>query len=467
MPLSRLIRRGHTFANATVCFGTDTMRDRDKAWGYACLFSFLLAFCAPGSGMAMTLTLQQVLAPTDFGRTIDSVAIPGAPNKQLLLNQQTGAIGVYDSSDNSVTPFLPAMEIDGSTLPTSGNVGAYSLALAPDFSTSGKFYVSAAIVDQNVLVEYTANPTLLTVDPTTQRRVMTIDHPSDGTTASNHYGSAISFDADGMLLMTTGDSDAPFAPGTLNPSQDVTDRLGAVLRINPNGDDFGSDPLNNYAVPSDNPDFGPGSAPELYAIGLRNPLKGKFDPVTGHFLVADVGEDNREEISVVTAGANLGWPGLEGTLALGGDLSLAGILTDPLYEYQHGTGPFEGISVTGGLIYHGSLGLLDGRYVFSDFGPFPTTGTAPLWSFAFDVSTMTISELTKWTLLFDGGGSFDHALGFGQDGNGGLYLFDFDGDVFAVTPAVVPIPAAFPLFATAIAAIGFFGWRRRTLAEAA
>ena len=92
--------------------------------------------------------------------------------------------------------------------------------------------------------------------------------------------------------------------------------------------------------------------PGLWAIGLRNPFKAKWDDGTGRYFIADVGEDRQEVIDLGAAGANYGWSAFEGpipgpsALPPGGG---AGTLTDPLYAYDHGFDPFEGFSVTGGL----------------------------------------------------------------------------------------------------------------------
>lgn len=405
---------------------------------------------------AGTLSLQAIL-DRPFAPVVDVVAVPGTDDRTFVLNLVTGGIDIHDRSDGTTTPFLTQVEIDGAPLaggpPFAAN--AYSVALSPTFASDGRFYVSVNTADKrNIVVEYTAAPSDLagssTVDPSTQRRIITIPHPVGGE-SDTHYGGALRFGPDGMLYLTTGDSDWPQASPETNPSQDRTNRLGAVLRIDPSGDAFPADADNNYAIPPGNPDFGPGADPALVAIGARNPFKIAFDPVSGALFIADVGEVLGDEISVIGPApfgpANLGWPAFEGSAPLNpGLLPLFGDLVPPLLDVKQGTGPFEGFSLTGGVFYDGPIAELAGRYVFGDFGPgFDPTFSSPIWSLAYDGATNSFSDLRRWEPLIDGGGALGAVIGFGLDGDGTLYvssldLATFSGRVFAVTGTVAPVP---------------------------
>ena len=153
--------------------------------------------------------------------------------------------------------------------------------------------------------------------------------------------------------------------------------LGSVLRIDPlGGDDVGvggdGDP---YGVPQDNPLVGREGLPEQYAWGFRNPWRFSFDRETGDFLVADVGQNEWEEVNRVEAGGNYGWNVREGvhpfdaaeapTETPDGDP-----LLDPVVEYPHGDAAVSGISVIGGYVYRGdAVAYLAGTYVFGDYRP--------------------------------------------------------------------------------------------------
>ena len=116
-------------------------------------------------------------------------------------------------------------------------------------------------------------------------------------------------------------------------AQDLATIHGKIIRINPDG-----------TVPSDNPDLGPDALPQIYAYGLRNPFRLTFTP-TGQLLVADVGENSFEELNLVTAGGNYGWPGAEGNCS-----SCSSI--NPIYTYAHNG---NGAAFTSVLFYNGGV----------------------------------------------------------------------------------------------------------------
>jgi len=131
----------------------------------------------------------------------------------------------------------------------------------------------------------------------------------------------------------------------------------------------------SYQVPGDNPYVGvAGAAPEVYAIGLRNPYRFSFDRSTDALLIGDVGQGAREEIDWITSaaakGANFGWACREGTIAgpRAGDPNYPCPITgpvEPLFDYVNSGG---GTAVTGGFVVHDlSLAGLVGRYLYVDF----------------------------------------------------------------------------------------------------
>lgn len=418
----------------------------------------MLALGAATEAGARSVTLTLVSGLSNGGPVADGVAVPGAPDAVLLLELRGGAISLVDRATGSSTPFLAPIGLEGAPLSSQAWAAAYSLALAPDFATSGLFYVSFSTGDRrNVLVEYRADPGAMTVDPATQRQVLSID-PWVAPSAGAHMGGAISFGPDGHLYMTTGDNDGPFGAGSGNPGQDVTSRLGKVLRIDPTGGDaFPDDPANNYAIPPGNPDLGPGADPAIFALGLRNPYKGKWDAAGEMFLVADVGEDAWEEVNRLSPGANYGWDAAEGPDAAGGEASLAGEPMLPVHAYSHAAGPFGGISVTGGLIASGGPAALDGLYLFTDYGVAAKAMNAPFW-------TLDPGDFGAGALAWDvttSGGALTRPIGYAQDAGGRIYLFDQDGEVWEVVSAAVPAPAAGLLLAAGVGVFASRGWRRR------
>lgn len=197
-----------------------------------------------------------------------------------------------------------------------------------------------------------------TFDPASRREVMFIDQPHN-----NHNGGDLSFGPDGYLYIGMGDGGAADDPD--RRSLDVSDPLGKMLRIDPRAD--GGKP---YTVPADNPFVDvSGAAPEVFAVGLRNPWRFSFDQATGDLWIGDVGQGDWEEIDVAWAdqgggrGANFGWSAFEGTHRFNEDQSADGV-TPPIHEYESSLS----CSVSGGARYRGAaIPALAGWYVYGDF----------------------------------------------------------------------------------------------------
>jgi hypothetical protein len=159
-----------------------------------------------------------------------------------------------------------------------------------------------------------------------------------------HQGGDLNFGTDGTLYFSVGDHlDASSA-------QSLSSANGKILRINRDG-----------TAPADNP-FYDGSGPNVDAIwarGLRNPFRFTIDPPTGRMIIADVGQNDWEELDVGVRGANYGWPTCEGTCSASG-------MTNPAYTYRHVS---HDASVTGGFVYRGSQfgSGYQGDYFFADY----------------------------------------------------------------------------------------------------
>jgi glucose/arabinose dehydrogenase len=232
----------------------------------------------------------------------------------------------------------------------------------------------------NFVVEYTDSGRTLSAP----RVVLRVEHgPADPTSAGLHLGSDIGFGPDGYLHVTLGDAGGPL--GGPNVAQDFTQLAGSVLRLDPLDDAYPGDPDRNYAPAPGNPAMGPGSDPAIWAGGLRNPYRANFDPVTGAYYIGDVGQEDREEINLGHAGANYGWNFREGTAPGPNSNPGPGSYTDPIYDYAHGAGPFEGIGVVGGLVYRGPLAGLRGQYLFGDLDDwYGDQVVDAIWSFDAD-----------------------------------------------------------------------------------
>jgi glucose/arabinose dehydrogenase len=165
----------------------------------------------------------------------------------------------------------------------------------------------------------------------------------------------------------------------------------------------------SYQVPTDNPFVGQvGAAPEVYALGLRNPYRFSFDRQTGDLLIGDVGGSQREEIDWIgfaaARGANFGWACREGKVAgpRPDECPVPGAV-EPLFDYPTSSPD----AVTGGFVVRDpSLTGLAGRYLYADYFTGLIRSLALNFANPDDQSTgLTVSTLAS----------------FGEDAEGRLY----------------------------------------------
>ena len=262
------------------------------------------------------------------------------------------------------------------------------------------------------------------VDASTSDVILTFDQPD-----TNHNAGWIGFDAAGFLVFPTGDGGGSGDPSDF--AQNPQSLLGKVLRLDVSGDDFPADPLRDFAIPPGNifTDPADGRA-EIFAIGLRNPFQSNFDPASGDLLIGDVGQAAIEEVNrlpMTDSGINFGWAVREGTAFFKGPDQPG--FTPPVAEYPSGTGPREGRSITGGLVYTGPVEALQNTYIFGDF----VSGN--IWGVP--VSDLVIGETlaaSAFTILNDAfvpdQGSLSSIAAFGTDEANNLYFVSLGGDVF-------------------------------------
>lgn len=237
-----------------------------------------------------------------------------------------------------------------------GERGLLGLTFTPDGTTAYVNHTDNA--GDTVVAEYAVGSDG-TFDPASRRVLLTIDQPY-----ANHNGGGVVIGPDGLLYIGTGDGGAADDPE--RRALNVSTLLGKMLRIDPTPS--GDQP---YTIPSDNPFVDvSGARPEIWSVGLRNPWRFSFDRTTGDLWIADVGQNEVEEINAAWAsdgagrGLNFGWSAFEGTRRFNDDQSPEGV-TPPVFEYEHGD---RGCSISGGVRYRGTeIPVLVGWYVYGDY----------------------------------------------------------------------------------------------------
>jgi hypothetical protein len=228
---------------------------------------------------------------------------------------------------------------------------------------------------------------------------------------------------------------------------------------------------------------------ETFAYGFRNPYRFSFDRANGDLILADVGQNNIEEIDRVVLGGNYGWAVKEGDFLFNRTTSAAGAagtigarspgapqgLIDPItgtlgtLEYDH----TNGISITGGFVYHGSaVAALQGKYVFGDLA---LRNAPPRVDGRLFYADLVTGEIKEFLLPQFANNKLPDGLtvhGFGEDASGELYAMVTNTAANGTGGiAAVPEPAQWAMFG--LGALGLAGMsglshrrRRSTLAAA-
>ncbi|MGH7528765.1 MAG: PQQ-dependent sugar dehydrogenase [Gemmatimonadales bacterium] len=352
------------------------------------------------------------LISADLTDPVYATAPPGDPTR-LFVVEQGGRIRIFRNDTLLPGAFL---DLQG-RITSGGEQGLLSLAFHPQYETNSRAYVYFTDPQGDTrVVRYqvsAADPNVL--DETTADTVLAVDQPF-----TNHNGGLLLFGPDGMLYVGLGDGGSGGDPRDNAENPHVL--LGKLLRLDVDG-------LSGYAIPPDNP-FASGvdGAPEIWALGLRNPWRFAFHPQTGDLYIADVGQGLWEEVNVSPAtggqgagrGLNYGWDIMEGRHCFEPSTSCDQTgLTLPLVEYNHGG---VACSVTGGFVYNSTrVAALTGHYIYADF----CAGFVRSFRFVDGQAT----DETDWTTRLSPGTQISS---FGQDAAGELYIMTLPGTLHRI-----------------------------------
>ncbi len=351
---------------------------------------------------------------------------PGDGSARFFVVEQTGLIWIISGGQRLEQPFLDLRAQVVELNSFYDERGLLGLAFHPEFASNGRIYVSYSAPLQDGLSpeewDHTTYISEFTVsredshqaDPDSERILLAIDKPG-----YNYEAGHIAFGPDGYLYIATGDSVRDPAVEAGKFAQDTSSLLGKILRIDVNGTGGAG---QNYAIPAVNPFISGGGRPEIFAYGFRNPYRFSFDisnPAKPRLFVADVGQALMEEVSMVEAGGNYGWPIREGTTCFNSQnwnqplgSCATSMLSEPIIAYAH-----EGdlSAIIGGVVYRGEdIPELKGSYVFGDWG----RGNGHLFAAYPPIIGSGLWEITEIQLEIEIG----QLLGIGEDESGELYL---------------------------------------------
>ncbi|MEL6867839.1 MAG: PQQ-dependent sugar dehydrogenase, partial [Bacteroidota bacterium] len=394
------------------------------------------------------------------GLSFDNPAfmIPDHMGETFFIGDREGKVYTIDNELSANEKQL-VLDIENITAPVNDG-GLLSMALHPEFGQQGSdksryvylYYMGrepGAFVTGEFegvgfpglfhnawmrLSRFTVKENSLEIDPDSELRMINIRMYN-----GSHRGGELLFGNDGYLYLSLGEQ---FRYQT---AQDLSETLeGGILRIDVDMMPGRSHPpirrfpLANtpddeytgigYYIPNDNPFLSPDSElfEEYYTLGNRNPYRMAIDRETGQIWMGEVGDSKREEINRVVAGANYGWPYLEGTLVKNQlPDEYYGTLRGPDHEFSRA----QAFAIIGGFVYRGSLyPELYGKYICGDFVK------SSLWALEIDEEYQIIDE--QFLCSFGPG----NLVSFGQDPKGEIYLlrannkFDFASSIYRLAP---------------------------------
>ena len=232
---------------------------------------------------------------------VNMMQVPGDANHWYVV-EKAGFVRMFDNKPDVATTSV-VVDVTSKVETSCAECGLLGMAFHPDFPATPLVYLSytskvhTAGGPDSVLSEFTSRDGGLTIDPTSERVVLTINK-----TKVHHHGGRIAFGPDKNLYLAMGDGNS----GTVDNAQKLSTLLGKVIRI----DIRGTTGTALYQIPADNPfaastsfcnvnGSGPQNCPEIYAWGFRNPWGWSFDRQTGDLWVTDVGEATIEEVNRV------------------------------------------------------------------------------------------------------------------------------------------------------------------------
>ncbi|NNE42269.1 MAG: PQQ-dependent sugar dehydrogenase [Marinicaulis sp.] len=286
-------------------------------------------------------SLQTTLAePAPEGRTALNVetlatglsnpwSIAFLPDNLILVTERSGSVRAIRDGEMQDEPIPGAPDVY-----VNNQGGMFDIMPHPEFSSNGVIFLAYAhgTKDANALRVARAN-----FDGQIITNLTPVYDATPLKDTGHHFGGRIVWGPDDKLYISIGEGSR-----YKEKAQDNSSSFGAVVRLNPDG-----------SIPDDNPDFGDGALPELFSKGHRNPQGLAYDAERDVLWENEHGPRGGDEINIVQAGANYGWP----IASYGIDYNGAKIT--PFTEYEGTTQPFKywtpSIAPSGMAVYYGNM----------------------------------------------------------------------------------------------------------------
>jgi glucose/arabinose dehydrogenase len=340
-----------------------------------------------------------------------SIAHANDGSGRLYIMEQSGHVKVtVDASGKLASQFFLNLT---AKIKWGVELGLLGLAFDPQFKTNGVFYISYSNLDGNtVLARYHIMPNNpLLADPASEQILLLIKQPQPF--RPEHKSGMLNFGPDGYLYMTVGDGGAYSGSN----GQRLDTILGKIIRIDVHHTSLGKP----YAIPPDNPFVNrAGTAPEIWAYGVRNAWRFSFDRKTGDMFIGDVGEVTYDEVDFQPAsshgGENYGWNVYEGYTCEQKASCPPANYVAPITAFKHTDGQ---CAMIGGYVYRGMRSpALNGIYIYGDW----CSGHI----FGLSTAGLVPGKQVTNRLLLDTDISIST---FGEDEAGEMYVADLHSDL--------------------------------------
>ena len=352
-------------------------------------------------------SFSQSVILESFGPSFSSpVEIKNAGDERLFVVEKSGKIKILNQNGSvNSTPFL---DIEDRVSTNANERGLLGLAFHPNYPENPFFFVNYTNNSGDTTISKFSVSTDENIANESETVLLVINQPY-----GNHNGGCINFGPDGNLYIGMGDGGSGGDPQ--NYSQSTGSLLGKMLRINVNS--------GAYSIPENNP-YGD----EIWSVGLRNPWKFSFDSENGNLWIADVGQNEFEEINMVEnnpANVNYGWRCYEGDEPYNMSGCPDNGLTFPVATYSHyNSGDFK-CSITGGYVYRGNqISGLNGVYFFADY----CSG---------EIGMLSTEDNSNWEMNLTFPNINGSWVSFGEDISGELYIVSINGGIYKIIDAAL------------------------------